>query len=127
MEPLGDAIEDEAAAAPDPPEPDRAIYVESLAQALEAALRLLKPRDRMRLKFYYVEELTLKEIGRIMNEHESSVSRRLARTRKQLRRQVERALRREKHLNDEQIRLCYAYSMESWAADLGRLLSGRNE
>lgn len=127
MEPLGDAIEDEAAATSDPPEPDRAIYVESLAQALEAALRLLKPRDRMRLKFYYVEEVTLKEIGRIMNEHESSVSRRLARTRKQLRRQVERALRRENHLNDEQIRLCYAYSMESWAADLGRLLSSRDE
>jgi RNA polymerase sigma-70 factor, ECF subfamily len=127
MEPLGDAIDDEADATSDPPEPDRAIYVESLAQALEAALRLLRPRDRMRLKFYYVEELTLKEIGRIMNEHESSVSRRLARTRKQLRRQVERALRREKHLNDEQIRLCYAYSMESWAADLGRLLSSRDE
>ena len=81
----------------------------------------------MRLKFYYVEELTLKEIGRIMNEHESSVSRRLARTRQQLRRQVERSLRRENHLDDEQIRLCYAYSMESWAADLGRLLSSRDE
>jgi RNA polymerase sigma-70 factor, ECF subfamily len=127
IEPLGDAIEDEAGATTDPPEPDRVIYVESLAQALEAAFRLLKPRDRMRLKFYYVEELTLKEIGRIMNEHESSVSRRLARTRKQLRRQVERALRREKHLNDEQIRLCYTYSMESWAADLSRLLSSRSE
>jgi RNA polymerase sigma-70 factor len=127
IEPLGEAIEDEAGATSDPPEPDRAIYVESLAQALEAAFRLLKPRDRMRLKFYYVEEITLKEIGRIMNEHESSVSRRLAHTRKQLRRQVERALRREKHLSDEQIRLCYAYSLESWAADLSRLLSSRSE
>jgi RNA polymerase sigma-70 factor len=121
IEPL--AEESERAAELVDPDPDRARYIESFAQALTSALSQLKPRDRMRLNFYYVEERNLKEIGRIMDEHESSASRRLSRTRKQLRRHVERSLRRDQHLNDEQIRLCYAYAMESWTVDLNRLLS----
>ena len=76
-------------AADDPPDPDRGRYVDSFTQALNSALEALKPRDRMRLNFHYVEDLTLKEIGRLMGEHESTVSRRLARSRAQLRRQVE--------------------------------------
>jgi len=123
-EPLTPAIANEIAAADDTPDPERGRYVDSFTQALNAALGGLKPRDRMRLSFHYVEDLTLKEIGRLMNEHESTVSRRLERTRKQLRREVERALRRGARLNDEQIRLCYAYAMESYSVDLGRVLGG---
>lgn len=113
-----------SAAAADPPEPGHARYVEALAEAFAMALAELKPRDRMRLNFYHVEENTLKEIGRIMGEHESSVSRRLARTRKQLRRRIEQLLRRENRLSEEQIRLCYDYAVEAWPADLSRVLSG---
>ena len=113
-----------SAAAADPPEPGHARYVEALAEAFATALAELKPRDRMRLNFYHVEENTLKEIGLIMGEHESSVSRRLARTRKQLRRRIEQVLRREKCLSEEQIRLCYDYALEAWPADLSRALCG---
>jgi len=122
FEPL-DETATEASANDDPPDPDRARHLQSFAEALATAIAELKPRDRMRLNFYHAEELTLRQIGALMNERESSVSRRLARTRKQLRRQVERTLRRSQHLSDDQIRLCYAYAMESWTADLGRLLS----
>ncbi len=108
----------------EPPDPDRGRYVESLTEAFSAACAELGGRDRVRLNFHYVENLTLKEIGVIMHEHESSVSRKLARTREHLRRRIERALKREKHLNEEQIRLCYAYAMEAWPADLSRILSG---
>jgi hypothetical protein len=59
-----------------------------------------------------------------MREHESSVSRRLGRTRKMLRRQVEWALRRDQRLNDEQIRLCYDYATQEWPFDLTQALSG---
>ena len=106
----------------EPPDPDRALYLNSLNQSLGAALGALKPRDRLRLSCYYLEEMTLKEIGRLTNEHESTVSRRLARTRKALKRQVERTLRREKHLSDEQIGLCYDYAIEDWPFDLGKIL-----
>ncbi len=108
----------------DPPEPDRARYVEALGEAIARALAELQPRDRMRLNFYHLEELTLKEIGGIMGEYESSVSRRLTRTRVHLRRRIEQVLRRDKSLSEEQIRLCYAYAMEAWPADLSRVLSG---
>jgi len=123
FEPFDETVAD-ASAGDDPPDPDRTHYIQSFAEALAAAIDELKPRDRMRLNFYHAEDLTLRQIGALMNERESSVSRRLARTRKQLRRQVERILRRALHLNEDQIRLCYAYAIESWSADLGRLLSG---
>jgi RNA polymerase sigma-70 factor (ECF subfamily) len=113
-----------SAAAADPPEPGHAHYVEALAQAFARALAELEPRDRMRINFYYVEENTLKEIGRIMGEHESNVSRRLARSRKQLRRRIEQLLRRENRLSDEQIRLCYDYAVDASPVDLSRVLSG---
>jgi RNA polymerase sigma-70 factor, ECF subfamily len=113
----------EASSTGDPPDPDRARYVALLRDALESALRALQPKDRLRLSYYYVENLTLKEIGRLLNEHESSVSRRLNRSRKGLRRQVERALRRDR-LSDEQIRLCYDYATQDWPFDLTRALAG---
>ena len=81
----------------------------------------------MRLNFYHLEDLTLKEIGRIMNEYESSVSRRLTRTRTQLRRRIEQVLRREKRLSEEQIRLCYDYAVEAWPADLSQMLYGSSK
>ena len=114
----------DVAGAADPPDPDRARYLLLLRAALEAALRALTPRDRLRLSYYYLEELTLRQIGQLMGEHESSVSRRLGRTRKTLRRQVERALRRDQRLNDEQIRLCYDYATQEWPFDLTQALSG---
>jgi RNA polymerase sigma-70 factor, ECF subfamily len=126
FEPLSEEAERElvaAQSASDPPDPDRERYVRSLAEALRNALRELTPRDRIRLRHHYVDELTLKEIGRLMDEHESTVSRKIARTRRQLRKRVERTLRREQHLSDEQIRLCYDYAVEAWTPDLRQLLS----
>jgi RNA polymerase sigma-70 factor len=106
------------------PDPHRLRYLGLLREALEGALGSLAPRDRLRLSYYYLEGLTLKQIGNLLDEHESSVSRRLNRTRKVLRRQVERALRREQRLSDEQIRLCYDYAIQEWPFDLTRALSG---
>ncbi len=113
----------EAGSAADPPDPDRIRYLEMLRAALDVALRSLQPRDRLRLSCYYLESLTLKQVGKMLGEHESSVSRRLSRTRKALRRQVERALRREQRLSDEQIRLCYDYATQDWPFDLTQALS----
>ncbi len=107
----------------DPPDPDRVRYVGALSAALTAALATLEPRERLRLSYYYLEQLTLGEVGRLMAEHPSTVSRALERTRFALKREVERRLRREQHLNEEQIRLCYDYAAEQWPFDLGRALS----
>ena len=89
----------------DPADPDRFRYVSALSAALTEALGALEPRDRLRLGYYYLENLTLREIARLLDEHPSSVSRRLQQTRGDLKRRVERWLRREQHLSEEQIRL----------------------
>jgi RNA polymerase sigma factor (sigma-70 family) len=117
------AVLPEAISTGDPSDPDRARYLALLRDALEDALRALQPKDRLRLSYYYLEDLTLKQIGQLLNEHESSVSRRLNRSRIALRRQVERALRRDQHLSDEQIRLCYDYATQEWPFDLTKALS----
>jgi RNA polymerase sigma-70 factor (ECF subfamily) len=113
----------EPATESDPPDPDRARYVAALSAALTAALATLAPRERLRLSYYYLENLALGEVGQLLGEHPSTVSRALERTRLALKREVERRLRREQHLNEEQIRLCYDYAAEQWPFDLGRALS----
>jgi len=113
-------------------DPHRAEFVGLLHRALEVALALLDARDTERLRLYYAAEHTLAEIGRKLDEHESSVSRNLERTRRELRYQVERALRKGSSslygpttgagLSDEQIALCFEYAAEDALIDLDKLL-----
>jgi len=95
------------AAASDPPDPDRTRYQELIQQALERATVRLAPRDRLRLAWYYVQGLTLAQVARLTHEHEATVSRHLARTRRALREDIEQQLRIEAHLSEGQIADCF--------------------
>lgn len=126
IQPLDDQLErtaandcEDGAAADDP---DRAKYVAMLGHALDAALKGLAPRDRMRMAYYYRHDLSLKQIGRIMGEHESTVSRQLARTRSQIKADIERALREGNKLSHEQIAMCYEFAAGDLKIDLTRAL-----
>jgi RNA polymerase sigma-70 factor len=101
---------------------DRARYVAMLGRALDAALKSLAPRDRMRMAYYYRHELSLKQIGRLMDEHESTVSRRLAHTRDYLKGEIERTLHEGDKLSQDQIRLCYHFAAGDLQLDLSRAL-----
>ena len=90
------------------PDPNRTRYVALVRQALERAVANLTSRDRLRLGCYYVQELTLAETGRVMAESEATSSRQLARSRGAIRREVERRLRDEARLSDDQIAACFA-------------------
>jgi RNA polymerase sigma-70 factor (ECF subfamily) len=105
------------------PDPERNRFLAILQAVLTAALDALEPRDRLRLAYYYVEGLTLAEIGRLVGEHEATVSRKLERTRREIRKHVEGALRQEKKLSAAQLQLCYEYAREEWPFDLTRALS----
>jgi len=105
------------------PDPERAQLLSLLQGALQEALAGLEPRDRLRLAFYYVQELTLAEIGRILGEHEATVSRKLESTRRDLRSQVLRALTTQKGLSEAQIHVCLEYAVEEYPFDLTRALS----
>jgi RNA polymerase sigma-70 factor len=113
-------------------DPHRDELVAVFHRTLAVALGLLAPRDRERLRLYYAAEETLAEIGRKLGEHESSVSRNLDRTRRELRQQVEQALRKGSSsrdgrasaagFSDAQIALCFAYASEEALIDLDKLL-----
>ena len=105
VEPLPDK---EPPARGDEPDPNRARYVALMRQALARAVAALTARDRLRLGCYYVQELTLADTGRALNESEATSSRRLARSRAAIRRDVERHLRDEAGLTGEQIAACFA-------------------
>jgi RNA polymerase sigma-70 factor len=114
-----------------PDDPHRERYAALFTRALEGALGLLDPRDKERLRLYYAEEHTLAEIGRRFGDHESSVSRNLERTRRELRYEVEQILRKdtaaanglrpEPGLSEEEISLCFEYAAEDAPIDLDRL------
>ena len=106
-------------------EPDRRRYLNILQVALTAALQALEPRDRLRLSYYYLQDLTLAQIGRLLGEHEATVSRKLDRIRSDLRGRVDRTLREEKRLSEAQVKLCYEYAGEEWPFDLAAVLSER--
>ncbi|MCH7749314.1 MAG: sigma-70 family RNA polymerase sigma factor [Acidobacteria bacterium] len=103
-------------------DPDRERYRTLLDGALGAALDGLEAGDRLRLALYYLQGLTLAQIGRITRDHEATISRRLSRTRTRLKRQIERELRDARGLDEAQVRLCYQYALEDGAFDLGAAL-----
>ena len=109
-----------------PPDPERNAYLAIMQACVTVALAALAPRDRLRLAYYYVDELTLAQVGKLFGEHEATVSRKLERTRMEIRDCVERALREEKKLSEAQLRLCFEYARQQWPFDLTRALSARD-
>ena len=108
-----------AAAIPDP-EHDR--YVALVQAALAAAIARLEPRDRLRLASYYAQELTLAQTGRLLGEHEATVSRQLTRTRRVIREDVDDELS-EAGLTPEEIDHCFELVTEdAGAMDLSRMI-----
>lgn len=105
-------LDEDAEAKTPPADPDRERYVALVRTALRRAVSRLDPRDRLRLASYYGEQLTLAQIGRLLRESEASASRHLARTRREIRSDVERQLREEGRLNEEHIAACLASVME---------------
>lgn len=110
--PEGDVLEAPATMAPPPPDPDRVRFRALILRAFKRAVTALSNRDRLRLACYYSQELTLAETGRVLKEHEATVSRQLAKSRETLRREVERSLRDDDGLDAAQIEQCFAYVVE---------------
>lgn len=65
---LADLLEDERS-----PGPDEQVEVRELMNLLHMALEQLPARERLLLALYYREELTMKEISKIMNVSESRI------------------------------------------------------
>jgi RNA polymerase sigma-70 factor (ECF subfamily) len=99
-------------AGPNDTDPDQPKFLALVRLALLRAIAGLEDRDRLRLGCYYREGLTLAQTGRLLNEHEATVSRQLARTRKAIRAEVERYLRHEQGFGDDQIDRCFECTID---------------
>ncbi|HEY6945849.1 MAG TPA: sigma-70 family RNA polymerase sigma factor [Candidatus Acidoferrum sp.] len=116
----------------EPDDPNRSRYLHLLADAFRQAIASLNPVDRTRLISYYLKDLTLAEIGKAMNEHEATVSRKLERIRTNLKEKVFAILKAgtaaengqapQGGLDDAQIQLCFEYATEAWPFDFSYLL-----
>jgi RNA polymerase sigma factor (sigma-70 family) len=124
-----------------PLDPHRGMYLQRFLLSLTVCVAALRSEDRQRLELYYAREKTLAEIGRILGEHESSVSRNLERVRRELREKVEAHLRAGNSpgeaasslpsMSDAEIALCFEYAAEDAPIDFRQLFpeksSGKRE
>ena len=112
LDPLPEADSAAIGAAPPAGDPDRPRLVGLVIEALTGAIDRLAPRDRLRLRSYYVLQLTLAQIGLITGEHEATVSRHLSRTRRALRDGLEHHLRQGNLLTAAQVRRAVELALE---------------
>ncbi|MBP1623937.1 MAG: sigma-24, subfamily [Acidobacteria bacterium] len=70
---------------------------------VDDCLRSLPPRDRLLLSLYYMHGVPLRDIGRQFGIHEATASRWLDRLRRDLRKQVERDLRKKHGLRSSEL------------------------
>jgi RNA polymerase sigma-70 factor len=102
---------------------ERRHFVRVTQAALDAAIAALDSRDRLRLRLYYGEDLTLAQVGRVTGESEATVSRKIERSRRDLRRLVEESLRAEHGLAAGAIAECVELAASAPELHLTRLLS----
>lgn len=125
LEPLPDEDTAIGRAAPTvAPPPGSGGFAAAMQAALTAALIALAPRDRLRLACYYARDMKLAAIGRMLSEHEATVSRHLARTRRDLRAAVEQWLAEHRGYDAAAIAECFAaVADDSGAMDLGTMMA----
>lgn len=107
-------------------DPERQRYLAIMQAAVASAIESLAAQDRLRLAYYYVEDLTLAEIGKLFGEHEATASRKLESARRKVREKVEAILREERKLTEAQVQSCFQHAREEWPFDLSRALSAQD-
>jgi len=88
---------------------DEQKYASLLSEAVSATLRELPADEKLILSYYYIQQLTLKQIGRITGEHEGTVSRHMDGLRKKLRKRIEDYLRKIKKLSAYEMERCLSF------------------
>jgi RNA polymerase sigma-70 factor len=111
----------------EPVDPGRARYVRLAQEAIDAAIAALPGGDRLRLRLYYGEGLTLAEIGRVVHEHEATVSRKLSRLKRELRDGVVRTLKTVHGMDDASVAACFDHAADAPELQLTRLLSSAED
>jgi len=103
-------------------EQDDQRYATCLGDAVEASLGELPAPAKLLLSYYYVQGLTLKQIGLLTGEHEATISRHLDTTRKKLRKRIEVFLRQESKLSAFEVDRCLDFAARGALMDMEKAL-----
>jgi RNA polymerase sigma-70 factor len=120
--PLPDKPDEASTTASSVSEKDDRRYDACLSEAVEASLRKLPAAEKLLLSYYYVQQLTLKQIGRLTGNHEATISRHLETLRKKLRKRIEAYLRDVKRLTAYEIDCCLDFASRGVTVELDRAL-----
>ncbi len=107
--------------AADEPDPGESRWREVISALLKQAISDLPARDRLMLVLYYAQGVPLKLIGRQFGMHEATISRRLERLRRELRRTVERECQGRHGLRDSEVRQIMLSMPAGGGTELGLL------
>jgi len=118
-----DTESEETASSESPADPDLGDNVARVQRALNDAVDALEARDRLRLRLYYAQRLTLARIGRALGEHEATASRNLERVRRTLRQEIERRLREAHGMDAAAVASCLQQVAEAPDLDLSHVLA----
>ncbi|MFN0086620.1 MAG: sigma-70 family RNA polymerase sigma factor [Blastocatellia bacterium] len=75
-------------------------------ESMTRAFAEMEPKDRLLLNYYYFDDLTLREIGLMMQVHEATISRWLARAQREIKRRTEEILQRSHGLRRAEVAEC---------------------
>jgi len=125
LEPLPESPSDAAPAASFLSEADDQRYDACLSEAVETCLRNLPAEEKLLLSYYYVQQLTLKQIGRLTGEHEATISRHLESLRKKLQKRIAGYLRNVKKLSAYDVDRCLDFASRGVAVELDKALKSK--
>ena len=94
-----------------------------VAEALRRAVNELDAEDKLILKFYYFDDLKLKDIGATLGFHEATASRKLVRIQTEIRKSVEKILQTKHGWQPEEIKRHLADAASKLGMNFEKLLA----
>jgi len=95
---------------------------EDVSTALRAAIEALEPEDKLILKLYYFDDLKLKDIAQIFGYHEATASRKLVRIQSEIRKAVEKELKKSHGWSDSEVKKYLADAASKLGVSLDKML-----
>jgi len=95
---------------------------EDVSAALRTAINSLEPEDKLILKLYYFDDLKLKDIAATFGYHEATASRKLARIQTDVRKAVEKELKKTHGWSDNEVKKYLADAASKLGVGLEKML-----
>jgi predicted DNA-binding protein YlxM (UPF0122 family) len=96
---------------------------EDVSAAMRAAIDTLEAEDKLVLKLYYFDDLKLKDIAATFGYHEATASRKLVRIQSDIRKAVEKELKKSHGWSDSEVKKYLADAASKLGVSLEKMLA----